>query len=274
MAGNELSKRDEILFRDTTSHNCKDEIFQAFDMCHVGSERKKPLCSFYQGCGCDIVTILKDDIHTHIFSDRDSSCEAKIFGKLERLQSKGYISHLSSNGGEWTFILNHRSKKVIFTTKSIDKIDFKSMYGVYLFLVFEFNPGDTACKQSFWDAIKKQMIPKGYVIGSYTFTDQYEFPSRDAFVLDKTRDEVHLCCCLESVQIDGQEKDKLIDYARKSGFFDSQQGLKSKTFRYEGNLYHFCVLSDDEIMVEKLSHKLIGSIKSFGLETLRLDRNI
>ena len=243
MAGNELSGRDEILFRDTTSHNCKDEILDAFDKCYVGSIRKKPLCSFYQGCGCDIVTILKNDIHTHIFSDCDSSCEARIFRKLESLQSEGYISHLSSNRGEWTFILNHRKKKIIFTTKSIDEIDFKSVYGVYLFLVFEFNPGDTARKQFFWDTIKKQMIPNGYVIGSYTFTDEYEFCSRDAFVFYRTDNEFNVCVNLEYAQIDGAKKDELIKHAQKSGLFNSQKGLMSKTLRYEGDLYHFCVLS-------------------------------
>jgi hypothetical protein len=275
MAGNELSERiAEILFWDTTSRNCKDEIFQAFDMCHVRSKPKKPLCSFYQGCGCDIVTILKDDIHTHIFSDHDSSCRERISDKLKKLESEGCISKLCTDEHSWTFVQSGHTKRMIFTAELIDAIDFTSMYGVSLFLVFEFNPGDTACKQSFWDTIKKQMIPNGYVIGSYTFTDKYESPGRDAFVVYKTDDEFNVCGNLEYTQIDGPKKDELIEHAKKSGLFHSQQGLMSKIFRYEGNLYCFCVLSDDKIMVEKLNHKPIGSIKSFGLESLWWGKNI
>jgi len=256
MAGNELNERiANILFRDTTSHNSKDEIFQAFDMCHVRPKPKKPLCSFYQGCGCDIVTIMKDDIHTHILSDCNNSYKEQISQKLKELESEGYISELSDDKDGWVFIRNDRTKKVIFTTKSIDAINFKSIYGVSLFLVFEYNPGDTARKESFWRSIQKQMLLGGYVVGSCTLTT--EFIDRQAFLFYRAGDEIHLCG--NYGEINGQEKEKLIEHAEKSGFLPAQ-GLQYKIIEQGADLY-MLLLSESMRFVYKLWHKPICSFE-------------
>ncbi len=259
MAGNELNERiANILFRDTTSHNSKDEIFQAFDMCHVRPKPKKPLCSFYQGCGCDVVTILKNDIHTHILSDCEDSHKGQISQKLKKLESEGYISGLLEDDSGWVFEQNGHTKRMIFTTKSIDAIDFSSIYGVSLFIVFEWNPGDAACKQSFWDSIKKQMILGGYVIGSYTFTDK--FTDRQAFLLYNTNNEVHLCGHL--YEVDEGEKRKLIAHFKKSGGFSTQgHSLQVKFFEYGQDLYELVIISERMISVYKLWHKPICSFE-------------
>jgi hypothetical protein len=256
MAGNELNgKIANILFEDTTSHNSKDEIFRAFDMCHVRPKPKKPLCSFYQGCGCDIVTILKNDIHTHILSDCEDSRKEQISQKLKKLESEGYISGLLDDDNGWVFEQNGHIKRMIFTAEPIEAIDFSSIYGVSLFLLFEYNPGDTTRKESFWDSIKKQMVLGGYVIGSYTFTNK--FTDRQAFLFYRAGDEIHLCGTYG--EINGQEKEKLIEHAEKSGFLPAQ-GLQYKIIEQGSNLY-MLLLSESTRFVYKLWHKPICSFE-------------
>lgn len=264
MAGNELNERiANILFRDTTSHNSKDEIFQAFDMCHVKPKPKKPLCSFYQGCGCDIITIKKEDVNTHIFSDHDSSCKGRIAEKLQRLESERYISQLLAGEDSWTFVRNGQRKKVIFTTKSIDAIDFKSMYEVLLFLVFEYNPGDTALRLSFWRSIRNQMIPGGYVVGSYTFTP--ECADRNAFLFHKTAGRLHLCGdpdCPDEIK--GAKRKELVEYVKKSGSYPTAV-LDCKIIKLNSQLYKLFMIPKEKVEVSKLWYQ---SIETFGLNDL------
>lgn len=264
MAGSELNERiANILFRDTTSHNSKDKIFQAFHMCHVRPKPKKPLCSFYQGCGCDIVTIMKDDIHTHILSDCNNSYKEQISQKLKELESEGYISELSDDKDGWVFIRNDRTKKVIFTTKSIDAIDFKSMYEVSLFLVFEYNPGDTARKESFWRSIQRQMISGGYVVGSYTFTP--ECADRNAFLFHKTAGRLHLCGdpdCPDEIK--GAKRKELVEYAKKSGSYPTAV-LDCKIIKLNSQLYKLFMIPKERVEVSKLWYQ---SIETFGLNDL------
>jgi len=264
MAGNELNERiANILFSDTTSHNSKDEIFQAFDMCHVRPKPKKPLCSFYQGCGCDIVTIMKDDIHTHVLSDCDDLCKERISHKLKKLKSERYVSRLSPDELGWVFVQNSKTKRIIFTTKSINGISFESMYGVSLFLVFEYNPGDTACRRSFWQSIQRQIIPGEYVVGSYTLTP--ECANWNAFLFHKTGGRLHLCGdpgCPDEIK--EAKRKELVEYAKNSGCYPTAI-LDCKIIELNSQLYKLFMITKKRVEVSKLWCEFI---ETFGLNDL------
>lgn len=255
-------KYSDILFRSTTSHNAKKEIFEAFGMCKATLEPEK-LCSFYQGCGCDIITIEQNKIGTHIFSDRDSSYRESISQKLQELQSGGYIFHLSGDDCSWRFIRNNQHKRLIFTTKSIDEVDFKSMYRVSLFLVFEYNPGDSARKKAFWQAIQKQMVPGGYVVGSYASTT--EFAGREAFLFHDCKGDVCLCGDEDySQEINAANKENLVEYAKNSDvFLDTVPG--STIAEFDGQLYHLYRVTNEKTHISKLWSE---PMKTFGLKFL------
>ncbi len=155
---------EDILFEGTTSWNAKDEFLPMFDMLFPAHNDG---CTFYQGCGEDICTLLVPNIDIHVFSDSNAECFKRIKYKLNKLLEAGYISklnHLKQN--ETRLIYCGHSKVLRYTHRPISEINFVRSYGD-LKLIFEFNPGTSALCRTFWDAVASQLATGGYLLGSY-----------------------------------------------------------------------------------------------------------
>lgn len=170
----------DIQSQGTTSHNGRNEILHAFGEVAKWREASNT-CSFYQGCGQDLINLACVAIDTHVLSDEHERCADLIAEKLGQLADSNLITDLRGSEGRWRFSFGGRAKHVVFSTKPIDQIDFRSHVGVPLGVVFEWNCGDSALKKSFWDAISNQMVVGGHVIGSFA-TDMATC-GRSAFVL-------------------------------------------------------------------------------------------
>ena len=151
---------EDILFEGTTSWNAKDEFLPMFDMLYPAHEDG---CTFYQGCGEDICTLLVPNIDIHVFSDLNTECFKRIKYKLNKLSEVGYISELNHPKQDETRLMYRGHSKVLrYTQRSISEINFAQSYGS-LKLIFEFNPGTSALCRTFWDAVASQLAPGGYL---------------------------------------------------------------------------------------------------------------
>ncbi len=171
----------EILFKDTTSFNGEREILQAFEQVATWPQASNT-CAFYQGCGCDLITLACTAVDIHVLSDREASCGQRIGEKLEKLSDEGLIESLKQKENGWHFTLLDRQKSVCFVTDPVDRLHFRDLVGVPVGLVFEWNPVDSALIESFWDAVTQELEQGGFVIGS--FDTRFEMFSRSAFLLN------------------------------------------------------------------------------------------
>jgi len=170
-----------ILFEGTTSHNGRDEILAAFDQ--VEDWPKAPqVCAYYQGCGYDLITLACRTVDTHVLSDFSSHVVDELGRKFRRLSDSGFITGLQGDGRQWRFSLDGRRKDVHFTEEALEHLDFSRRFGRRLGVVFEWNCGDSASKESFWRALSRQMVAGGHVIGSYS--PGFHWADRSAFVLN------------------------------------------------------------------------------------------
>lgn len=179
---------EELIFENTTSWNAKDEILPIFT--ELFKTPQENCCSFYQGCGVDICTLLINNIDIHIFSDTQASCFDKIKNKLKRLKQHRIISNLKHpNDTESRFIFLNRQKIFRYTLNPISKINFRREYGD-LRVVFEYNPGTSTMEMSFWEGIKTQLKKDGFLIGSYAKHPGQA--NRDAWVLTEINNRYHI----------------------------------------------------------------------------------
>ena len=107
-----------ILFEGTTSHNARDDILASFDQ--VGDWPAAPqVCAYYQGCGCDLITLACDSVDTHILSDRSPKVADQLAKKLTQLSDHGLITELDGEERHWRFKLGGRPKSVHFTEEPL-----------------------------------------------------------------------------------------------------------------------------------------------------------
>jgi hypothetical protein len=117
---------EDILFEGTTSWNAKQEFLPIFDMLYSAHEDG---CTFYQGCGNDICTLLIPNIDTHVFSDSAANWSEGIKQKLNRLSEVGLISDLSHPKRDETRLTYRGLSKVLrYTQHPISEINFAQSY--------------------------------------------------------------------------------------------------------------------------------------------------
>lgn len=257
----------KILLDGTTSHNAWPEIEQEFREISKEGELKN-MCCFYQGCGCDLITLACKGIHTHVLSDCDAGCEAKITGKLERMASKAFISKLRQGRDHYHFEMHQAMKSLVFTTLPIDEINFEQLTDKSLGLVFEYNCGDSARKRSFWHAISKVMVEGGHVIGSYA--RGVESANRVAFVLETNEENPILSGCDNYDNVCSSERIAVIEKARKLGILPAQP-LDIKVIEHEKEHYKLNWAGQDRFAVTRIWRE---SVKTIGLHLTTLGDRI
>ncbi|NLX13022.1 MAG: hypothetical protein GXY44_05105 [Phycisphaerales bacterium] len=209
----------KILFEGTTSHNRRKEILATFEQVARWPESSQP-CIFYQGCGCDLITLACSTIDTHILSDISPDVLSQLDGKFRQLADSFFIHKLRKDGQHWRFVLDGHAKDVHFTKKPLDVLDFRKEFGKPLGVVFEWNCDNSAWKKSFWQAIAREMVEGGQVIGSYS--PDLKSLDREAFVLDTNGREPMLSGHEDFDDVRGNERDAVIARARELGEVSSR----------------------------------------------------
>lgn len=204
----------KILFEGTTSHNSGKEILAAFEQVARWPESPQT-CTFYQGCGCDLITLACSTVDTHILSDISPDVLSQLDGKFRQLADGSFIHELRKDGQHWRFVLDGRAKDVHFNEMSLEALDVRKKFGNPLGVVFEWNCDDCARKESFWQAISREMVQGGQVIGSYA--PDLESLVREAFVLDTNGREPMLSGYEDFADVQGDERDAVIARARELG---------------------------------------------------------
>ncbi len=200
---NARSRFQDILFEGTTSHNGRSEILAAFDQI-AGWPEASQTCTYYQGCGCDLISLACSTVDTHVLSDKSSGVFEDLSKKFRRLTDEGFINKLQYERQQWCFELGGHTKEVIFTTRRLDELDFDSQFGKPLGIIFGWNCGDSARPESFWRAISQQIVTDGKVIGSYA--NGFEASDRQAFVMSTDGEKPVLQGCNDYDDVQGDER--------------------------------------------------------------------
>lgn len=201
---------EDILFEGTTSRYAKDEFLPMFDMLFPVHEDG---CTFYQGCGEDICTLLVPNIDIHVFSDSNAEYFKHIKYKLNKLLKAGYISKLNHlNQNETRLIYCGYSKVLRYTRRPISEINFVRSYGD-LKLIFEFNPGTSTSYRTFWDAVASKLAPGGYLLGSYV--DSLECLNRHSWCLSPNGQQYNVWFFHQD--FDTSMEDRLSMFIQESG---------------------------------------------------------
>jgi hypothetical protein len=234
---NELLKsvKDILMDKVTSASSPIMDIFLNLNLPH-----KENSCLYYQGSGCDITTILLNNVHCQIFSDIGPTnlWVDNIKDKLEKLCSINFIKNLenSKNYSTFKFFTNNQkwvNRSFFYTQRTIEDIEFPTDFNSDLFCVYEKNAGTATDLPIFWSNIKEKLLPNGYVLGvpgsNSPPWNLIELDGNNFFLLNGT----------EEIPLDTIEKISFLKKLKDRGkqIFESIDGKKIIT--HKGQIYQY-----------------------------------
>lgn len=257
----------KILFEGTTSHNSRAEILGAFDQIEDWPQAPQ-VCAYYQGCGCDLVTLACRTVDIHVLSDTSSDVVNQLAGKFKRLADERFITDLQDGDSHWRFAMDGRAKDVYFTTRPIDGLDFRRQFSKPLGIVFEWNCGDSAQKESFWEALSRELVDGGHVMGSHA--PDLVSRNRDAFVLCTSDKEPMLHGLSGFDHVDSEERTAVLSSATALDIVPKQP-LEWQVLEVGAHAYALCWGGRDRTAVTRIWRR---PLRTFGLQLISVGDHI